>query len=220
MTKSKRTPEFASSSKGVTHPYIEPTPPYVLAYVPQRWTVLGGKLVPQLATVPLVAGVNQIEYDKDGRVKFAQARSRLEEEGRTLIPYEWGPDGESYIQCVETKPGGSTTIADAWISAFQTAHVGSSTCETDIDAYVAWLESLVTSGKLPPCLPHRISEMLTAAKERHAEAQAQAAKDGGRSALRADELGAVVAVLEAAFKKARPAKAQTQKAKTPDLGGE
>lgn len=215
-TATKRKPEFATRVTGANHPHLDATPPYLLTFHAQRWMVMAGKLVPSLQAVPLVAGVNCVDIDKDGRVHFAKTRARLEEEGRVVVPYEWAPDGESYIRPVDTRPDGGVNIVEAWISVFEHATNGSRSTTTDEDAYAAWLESLVASGKLPKCETSVIQRMHDQAENRAQEARAQAAKNGGngRAALRARAIEAELEVLAAALAEAKKTRAP-MKAKAP-----
>src|SRR5687768_10615065 len=122
---------MATQASGITHPHIDATPVFLWTFHPERFTVIAGQLVPGLQKVPLVAGVNGVEVDKDKRVHFARCRARLEEEGRTVIPYEWAPDGTSYLLCLETKPPGTKSeLFDAWISVFESADVGATETST------------------------------------------------------------------------------------------
>lgn len=209
------TPEFATKDHGLGQPWIPASPPYILVYSPQRWMVMDGRLVPMLSQLPLVGGVNRVEVDKDGRVRFASARARLEEEGRIPVPYEWGPNGESYLRQVETRPNGSKTIQTAYISVFESVHAGDRQPSSDDAAYATWLESLVTSGKLPPCPPHLARRMGEKAVELAEEAEAMSTKNGGRATIRARQLGVKVDVLA---KAAGAGPKVAGKAASPSLG--
>lgn len=201
----KRAPEFASQQTGATHPLVEVRAPYILTHHPGRWAVLAGRLVPQLGKLPLVAGVERIEVERaTGRIRMAAARAKLEEEGRIVIPYEWAPDGVSYLQCVATKPG--RDVQETWLSVFESAHLGDGQTSTDIDAYAEWLESLVTSGKIPACQPHVIDRMLDSVRERLAVASAELAKSGGQGpiARRVELLTEQLKVLESHASKRGP----------------
>jgi hypothetical protein len=200
----KRTPDFATSATGLTHPFLLDSPQFIWIFHPRRWQVIGGRLVPALSIQQMKAGVNGIAI-RDGKVLFANVRAKLETQGRRVIPYEWAPDGESYMNVVETKPGGRDEIAEAWISVFETATVGSAKTETDQEAYAAWLDSLVSSGKLPPCPYDVAATLLTKAKKKLAIAQQILARSNGAGthAFRVEAAEAEIAVLETYLRKAR-----------------
>lgn len=208
-----RAPEMATQATGIAHPFLDVTSPYYLVFHPGRWTVIAGQLVPGLQKVILAAGVNNVEVDKDGRVHFAAARARLETEGRTLVPWTWAPDGVSYLQCIDTRPGGGKDILETWISVFETADPGRTETSSDEEAYAEWLTNLVKTGKLPACSLAVARQMLDRASERLATAQADAAKLGGhgKASIRAKALEAEVEVLD---KYVRSGKADAVKAKT------
>lgn len=195
----RRTPAMATQAGGAAHPFLEALPPFYWTFHPERWTIIAGKLVPGLQKVPLVDGVNNVSVRKDGSFSFATARAKLEEEGRTLIPWEWAPDGVSYIQCVDTRPRGGKEVAEAWISVFESADIGGAETTSDDEAYAEWLEDLVSSGKLPACSPNVASRMADKANERLGQAEAEAAKLGGkgRAAIRAKALAIEADVLGA-----------------------
>jgi hypothetical protein len=210
-----RVPEFATNATGQSHPHIEETPPYVLVFHPRRWMVLAGKLVPSLSRQPLADGVNQISIDRKGAVRLASYRARLETEGRSIIPYNWAPDGESYLDSVDTRPGGRADVKEAWISVWEEAPVGASQTVSDETGYAEWLEGLVKSGKLTPCPIDVIERMLEEARLRQGRAAIVAAKNqgAGRSAEREAQLKAEVEVLEAALKACKAERENAKKKK-------
>lgn len=196
----RRTPAMATQAGGAAHPFMDAAPPFYWTFHPERWTIIAGKLVPGLQKFPLVDGVNNVSVRKDGAIAFATARAKLEEEGRTLIPWSWAPDGESYIQCVDTRPRGGKEVVEAWISVFESADIGGSETTSDDEAYAEWLTSLIEDGKLPACTPNVASRMSDKANERLGQAEAEAAKLGGkgRAAIRAKALAVETEVLGAA----------------------
>jgi len=192
------TPEFATKDLGLGHPWIDAAPPFILIYSPQRWMVMDGKLVPMLGKLPLVGGVDRVEVGKDGRIRFAAARARLEEEGRIPVPYSWAPDGVSYLRQVETRPNGSRTVQTAHISCWEEVHAGDLIPTCDEAGYAEWLSSLVATGKLPGCPPHLAKRLLEKTTEHLEEAEAKSAQKGGRATVRARQLRVKAEVLEKA----------------------
>lgn len=215
-----RAPELVSAATGITHPFLDACPPFMLVFTPDRWTIVAGKLIPALHRLPLVAGVNNVEVDKNGRIFAAKLRARLEMEGRTPVPFEWAPDGQSYLQAMETRPGGGPNVAETWITAWETCEAGSSETSTDEAAYADWLLGLVKAGRLPACSPPVIRRMHERAVERLAVAVADAAKLGGagKASLRAKALEIEVEVLAAELEKAKGRKV-VGRVRTPELQG-
>ena len=215
----RRTPDMATQETGANHPFISATPPYYWTFHPERWTVVAGKLVPSLMTSHLISGVNNVEIDRNGSVRFANARAKLEEQGITLIPWNWAPDGISYLQCLDTRPGGTRDAQEAWISVFESADVGGQETSCDEEAYAEWLSSLVATGKLPGCSANVARKMLDAATERLEKARADAAKLGGHggASIRAKALEVEVKVLAQHVKTNQAEKAQAKQRAMPSV---
>ena len=190
-------PDFASKDNGNAYPHIPVTPAFLLVYSPKRWMIMDGRLVPSLSKLPLEPGVNRVDKTKDGRIRIANLRARLEEEDRKPIPYEWAPDGETYIRAVQTRAG--SELATAYVSCFESVHAGDAATYPDETAYADWLERLVKDGKLPACPPHRAQKLLEQARGELRAAEADHAKaPSGTRALRVEDLTAKVAALEKA----------------------
>ncbi|MCB9763921.1 MAG: hypothetical protein H6739_29390 [Alphaproteobacteria bacterium] len=211
-------PEFTTKNNGATVPWCPASPMFVYVYNPKRWTVVAGKLIPGLHKMPLERGVNRVDMDKDGRIHFADARAKIEEQGRMQVPYEWGPGG-SYLQAVECRPGGGRNTAKAHLSVWEFAVAGDTQTYADEAAYASWAESLVADGKIDPCPPHIARELLDKHVKKLREARARADKGGpgsGEAGLRVEALEAVVDVLrKSAEKKRAPVRGQGL---NPDLG--
>ena len=126
-----------------------------------------------------------------------------------VIPWEWAPDGVSYMQCLDTRPGGGKNIRETWISVFETANVGARETSSDEDEYSEWLEGLIKAGKIPACTPDVAQRMLERAIERLEKSKADAAKSGGHGAnnLRALLQAKEVEVLQAVVGDHRTTKA-------------
>ena len=186
-----RKPTFATTDANASHPYLAASAMFLLVFHTQRWVVLGGKLVPSLAKVPLIAGCNGVEIEppredgSGGRIVFAECLRRLTAQGRTVIPYEWAPDGDSYVQVLDTRPEGKQATAVAHITVWETATVGSSVTISDDEAYAEWLDGLVSAGKLPACGHDVAARMLDQvlgrlARERRHERRARGGSQGHR----------------------------------------
>lgn len=218
-----RTPVMATSERGATHPKIDVMPPYYLVFSPERWAVVAGKLVPALSKAPLVDGVNGVSVARNGGVRFANAQSRLEQEGRFKIPWDWAPDGESYLQVLDTKPNGVGDPQETWISVFESASLGSASIASNTKSYVAWLGELMAAGKIPACPLHVAEDKLSVSIKALEEARAKAAKLGGhgRASIRVEALEREVAALQAYVDGAAAAadKAQPKRRVMPSVEG-
>lgn len=190
-------PSFATVDHGHDMPRIPVSPMFILVFVPSRWMIMEGTLVPQLSKIPLEPGTNLIEGTKNGGIRAARLSARLAEEGRIRIPFDWAPDGVSYVQEVQTRIGLSEMTT--YVSVFAEVYPGDSRTHPDLVAYVEWLTSLVTSGKLPSCPPFHVRQMLEKEEGRLlvAEASVKAHDSGSNRASLAAHTANVAALKEA-----------------------
>lgn len=151
-------PDISTIDHGHHLPRLRVQPMFLLIFSPSRWCLIDGRVVPQLSQIPVVAGTNGIEQGPGGKFKFARLLSRLETEGRILIPHAKGPGG-SYVREVQTRTEAGETVP-THISAFATAHAGDNRCTVDSKAYADWLESLIADKVIPGPAPHRVRRML------------------------------------------------------------
>lgn len=165
-------PETATVDHGHEYPRIPRCPPFLLAYNPVRWTVLEGQVVPQLHHVPLQDGVNGVTRDRNGAWRLAKLKDKLEQQGRTLIPWESGPDG-SYVAVVETRLD-SGQVVDTHVGAFTETFAGSSDLRADLPGYVAWLQQLMKDGVIPSPAPYVIERLLNEYKQEQRTASVEA----------------------------------------------
>lgn len=217
----RRTPDMATDATGARHPFIDPTPAFYWTFHSERWSVIAGRLIPALSKLPLVDGVNMVSVSKDGAVRFAATRAKLEEEGRTLVPWAWAPDGVSYLRCLDTRPEGGKQVVEAWISVWESADVGGRETTSDEEGYAKWVESLVTSGKLPACTVNVARRLRDRARGRWEKAKADAAKlDGhGAAAIRAKALGLELDVLDQYLEGLKGEKAEPKEKTAPTVEG-
>lgn len=153
------TPEMAQASYGHEYPRVPVTPPFLYVYNPQRWALIDGRVLPSLHKVPLMRGLNGVTK-QGGRWRLARLRDKLESQGRTMIPWEWGPDGESYVAAVDTRDRHGN-ILTTYVSAFSETYAGSSVLGADVKAYADWIEALITDGRLPKPQPYIVERLLT-----------------------------------------------------------
>jgi len=192
-------PEFFSTDNGVGLPMVDPSPPFVYFHHRRRFVVLLGKVVPELAKIPLVSGCNRVVKATDGRIRFADTQAKFQERHWKMIPPDLAPNGRTYLQEVDTLQRNGNT-AKAVISCWETAHAGEAHTAWDMEAYVAWLESLVTKGHIAAITPHRAGEMLSAAKSALSKAEHRLSAGKCASPERVEALRLEVAALEKAAK--------------------
>jgi hypothetical protein len=220
-----RTPKMATQAVGIAHPFLDVSPPFLLVFHPERWMVLAGKLVPSLQRVPLADGVNNVTVERGGHMRVAPLRAKIEEEGRQIVPYTWAPDGVSYLQCLDTRPGGSRNVVETWCTVFETVDAGATETSADEGAYAAWLSDLVAKGRLPRCSINVARRLLDRTVERLEKARGDAAKMDGHGAplIRAQALEAEREVLAAYVEAVKGERVSAKAKRQPsmdDAGGE
>lgn len=139
---------------------VPPQAAYLLYFNPERWTIIAGRVVPQLGKAKLIAGANGCDYDYKRKVWVtAPMTSQLEENGYKIIP--WEIDGDSYIR-KDPATGG-------YYSRWERVYSGSSRIQDGAAEYATWLQGLIDTGFLPPP-PTYILEALLGDEERRANA--------------------------------------------------
>jgi hypothetical protein len=207
--------EFFAKDDGTGLPFLEASPKFIFAHHPKRWVVMAGKLVPSLSKIPLVDGSNQVSVAPNGAIKFNLTRSKFHDAGFKIIGHELAPDGETYLQDVDTRPGGGSNAGVAFISVWEEAHAGSSETVCDEEAYVEWLEGLVTGGHIAPCQPHVAAQMLERSKTALRDAEYKLLSGKLSDLGRVDALKLEVEVLAAVAGKG--AKASARKSTAPKM---
>lgn len=211
-------PGASQRDHGHEYPTTPVAPEFALVYEPGRWMVLAGRVVPDLIEQPLEAGSNGLSQSAPGKWRFAAWKSKLEEQNRTLIPWELGPDG-SYCVGYDTRHPQTGQISRSYMSAFCTVYPGDSKVHANTEAYAAWLQSLIDNGHLPRPQQYLIREMLADRQQRIVALQRELdLKPTTARGVRVEVMRAEIAALEALIEaqpKAKPAKA---KPSTPDEG--
>lgn len=210
-------PEFFSSDNGEGLPTIDASPPFIYMHHRKRWTVICGKLVPDLSKIPLVSGCNRVLLAPDGRYRFADTQAMFQDRHFKIIQPAMAPNGRSYLRKVNTVQSGK--VVRAVISVWETAHAGEAHTEWDLNGYAAWLESLVEKGVIAPITPHRAAEMATRVRTALATAELRVASGKASSTVRVDALKVELAALEKAAKATRTAAKAEDASVVLDMGG-
>jgi len=161
-----------------------PAPPYVLVLIPGRWTVLGGRVVPQLHEQSLIHGDQGVIVRRDPETgaesyDLGGLRANLANKGATILPYDIG--GLPYLREL---PEGS----GRWYSAH--AHVsGRGAIRPDEEAHSVWLAGLMEAGALPTPEPHELADLADRLRG-YMDAYEQAG-DRHRKRMIADQLAVV-----------------------------
>jgi hypothetical protein len=121
-------------------PNLDPSPRFVLLAHPNRYTVMCGKLIPQLKRFVLEPGVNGV--DKHGAWHGALASQQ--QRGWILIPEDVDGQGTTYLRVDEVPQGVRYRLK------WEQVWAGSNRIGSDEEGYAQWASALVTGGKVPP----------------------------------------------------------------------
>lgn len=125
-------------------PRVEPTAPFLLVHHPQRWTVMAGRVIPQLGKLKLQPGVNGVEQEpRTGKPIPGPAIAEAREKGFTVIPWDVDGAGTTYLK----RPTGTTDVV---LLRFERCYPGSAQIDCDEAGYVAWCRGLIDRKVLQP----------------------------------------------------------------------
>lgn len=177
-----------------------PRPRFDFYFVPGAYTIMGGKVRPQLKQLLHQAGVDNVEQLPDGRISVVGARaSKVAGKGALFLgaehcPAEMTPDGQpGYLR--RYMGNGGPVYTAAWERPVQR---GTRVIWThDEEGYRAWLDYLMDSGVVPHPDEAVIEDLMDRAQ--YIRGAVESRRDKGASieeaAARAD---AQIAALEAA----------------------
>jgi hypothetical protein len=127
--------------------------PFLLVHDPERWTVMGGQVIPQFCRMPLIGGVNGCDLVKraDGtsRVISGPAKQAAEERGRIVIPVNAIPDHhqrgdvKSYLWQPQGRP-------DLTLLIYTRVFPGSDVMDVDVPAYLEFCQHLIDIKLIEP----------------------------------------------------------------------
>lgn len=189
-------PDEVSTVRG-GYPTVDEKPQFRYAHSPERWRVLAGRVVPALSKIPLTPGSQRVSRGADGKWQTDLQRVTLERMGLVLIPFKAGPGG-SYLRQIEAKNSKASAPYKTYISAWETASIGSAELEVDEEALASWLTSLVDDGVIDPPSPQVLAAKVKSVERRLRRAHSAPVSRG--LVLSSDrELEAELAVWEAAL---------------------
>lgn len=153
---------------------VPPCPPFFFRAHPERWTILGGEIVPNFAMVQLMAGLNNTEQvlrrGQPERVRIGGARESAVARGWTIIPIASVPPHHvkpgqvrSYLYCPDGRP-------DVHLSIYTKVYPGSDQIGTDQKGFIEFCRYQVEQGVIPPPPLYVLEKMLANAEERIAKA--------------------------------------------------
>ena len=143
--------------------------PFQLVHNPERWTVMGGQVIPQFSRMPLIGGVNGCDtlrrQDGTTRVISAGAKQAWEQKGCTVIPVNAIPDHhqrgaiKSYLWQPQGRP-------DLTLLIYTRVFPGSDVIDVDVKAYLEFCAHLIDSGLIDPPPTFVLRRMVDRQQER------------------------------------------------------
>ena len=147
-------PDLGTVGREAPVTMVDAQAPFVLKAHPERWTVMGGKVVPLFGRLVLQAGVGGVAGRRAGRLDVGDARNMSEERGWTLIPVDAVPDSHATTDAhgnpVKSYLYRPTGRPDATLLIYTKCFPGSKITEVDVPRYVEFCEHLVASGVIAP----------------------------------------------------------------------
>lgn len=142
----------AGTQSGAPGPKLPDTPPFRYKFKPNRYVVLGDKVIPYLSKVSLADGVNGAFVDEQNGKKKIQVGSFRANHGRgggILIPLGAIPPehaeklgANTYLCTIEDRP-------HLHLSIYERVFPGSDVIEPDLENYLEFCEFLMKQGIVP-----------------------------------------------------------------------
>lgn len=171
--------ELASNTSGRLLPRLDPAPPFLYAWHPNKYRIINGRILPHLRSLTLQPGVNNVSVNRDGKINIARMKMHVEAQGWSIIPWTDGPDGRSYMQEIDVaNAAGAESVG--YFDVFMKAFPGSSEVGSDLEGLAGWLDELVAREVIPACPAHVAASMLDSVKTRHASLAEQMARGNTR----------------------------------------
>lgn len=171
--------------------------PFVLMHHAKWWTIMDGRLVPELRPLPLVAGVQHVAFAKNGGLRMSYTEADLKDRQISIIHPGTDPNA-SYIQEIDVIPSGSREPAIAYITRWETAHAGQAKTTWDYAAYADWLENLVKTGVIAPITPVRAAAMIEETQRLLSRAEHRLRQGQTSDSTRVEQLKAELEILKTA----------------------
>jgi len=157
------TPNVGASGVGERVTKVEPRAAFLYRAHPERWQVVGGRVLPLLGRMPLMPGLNNVELDeRTGSLRVRAAKAAAEERGWTVIPTSTvvpGSGRSSYLYRPKGRP-------DVTLCIYELCFPGSSVTQADTAGWVAFLSHLVDSGIVEPSPLYVLDRMRASAISR------------------------------------------------------
>lgn len=129
-------PELGGTPAGAVPPPRGSFPAFKITVHPDRWTVLCGRVVPNVRRLRLSPGSNAVGGTK-AKPLIGMAETEAREHGWQVLDWDHG-----YMCKINDVPNG-------WTDIWTTVYPGSGETSFDEEGYSAWLRGLVDDGTIP-----------------------------------------------------------------------
>lgn len=185
-----------TASRPVTR--VDAQPPFLLKAHPERWTVMGGKVIPCFGRLVLQPGVGGVASRPNGKIDASDARNMAEQGGWVIVPTDAIPDAhadangvKSYLYQPEGRP-------DVTLLRYVRCFPGSAVLEPDEVGYVEFCEHIMDTGVVPRPKAYALEKLRTR-MEKEAGALADRARNQSAYTASAAQVAAQLAVVVAAI---------------------
>jgi hypothetical protein len=168
-------PDLGAATRVTPFTRVEASVAFMLKAHPNRWTVLGGQVIPLFGRLVLQPGINGVQRIGT-RINASEAKATAEDRGWKLIPFDAVPPHHvapgqqaSYLYCPEGRP-------DATLLLYQRCYPGSERSDCDEVRFLEFCAHLETTDVIkPPAL--WVLEQLAEKLHREADALADKARE-------------------------------------------
>lgn len=158
-------PSLARTGRSAPRSTATPQPAYYLVYRPERWQVLGDRVLPHLSKLKLVPGANGVTADRDGRPDASLAIAQIEASGGRVIPF----DACGGYLARDAASGG-------WYDRWERVVPGSDVVLPGGQGYADWLAELIDEGVIEPPALHVLESLLAQLDRQRAQVAGQPSK--------------------------------------------
>ena len=190
------------------YPRVAPSPPFWLVYVPDRWRVIEGLVVPDFTWLRHAVSVNGVDGGPGKALDTSAAEAAQVRQGRQILP--WDIDGRSYLRRYRVG-----TALDArtrtevplytWVTRWDTLYPGSDRIEHDVLGHAQWCRQLIDDGKIPPPRTYVLSRLRSQYETLHQTAASKWGAESARARGYARSIQAIIDEIGAAHAALQPA---------------
>ena len=193
------------------YPRVPPCPPFWFVFVPDRWRVVEGLVIPDFTRLRHAVSVNGVDGGPGKPIDTSLAEAQQVRQGRTILP--WDVDGRSYLRryrvgtALDARTRSEVPVY-AWVTRWDTLYPGSERLEHDALGHAQWCRQLIADGVIPAPRPYVLSRLRSQYETLHAQSASKWGADSARTQGYVRSLEAIRAEIEAQSRAVAPAVAE------------